>query len=66
MISDVKLSVATDLRLEFRDLLNYGLFLPPANGKAGKFLQEERQLRDYPFSCSVGHLEVCYFTSLFF
>ncbi|KAL5970387.1 SH3 and multiple ankyrin repeat domain protein 3 [Taenia solium] len=60
MILDIKLSVATDLRLEFRDILNYGLFLPPANGKAGKFLQEERQLRDYPFSCSVGHLEFKY------
>ncbi|VDM31314.1 unnamed protein product [Hydatigera taeniaeformis] len=31
MISDVKLSIATDLQLDFRDILNYGLFLPPAN-----------------------------------
>ena len=62
IVSDVKLSIATDLNLEFRDILNYGLFLPPANGKAGKFLQEDRQLKDYPFSCSVGHLEVCCFS----
>ena len=61
IVSDVKLSIATDLNLEFGDILNYGLFLPPANGKAGKFLQEDRQLKEYPFSCSVGHLEVYFF-----
>lgn len=59
LISDVKIAIITDLRLEFRDILNYGLFLPPASGKAGKFLQEDRQIKDYPFSNSVGHLEVC-------
>ncbi len=58
-ISDVKLSIVTDLCLDFRDILNYGLFLPPVNGKAGKFLQEDRFLREYPFSGSVGQLEVC-------
>ncbi|KAM3178264.1 hypothetical protein ACTXT7_002904 [Hymenolepis weldensis] len=60
IISDVKISIATDLHLEFRDILNYGLFLPPANGKAGKFLQEDRQLKEYPFTSSVGHLEFKY------
>ncbi|VDD76500.1 unnamed protein product [Mesocestoides corti] len=48
------------MRLDFRDILNYGLFLPPQNGKAGKFLQEDRLLKDYPFSDSVGHLELKY------
>ena len=30
----------------------------PANGKAGKFLDEERQLKEYPFPGPVGALEV--------
>ena len=34
---------------EVREGFNYGLFLPPCNGRAGKFLLEERAFRDYPF-----------------
>ncbi len=30
------------------DGLNYGFYLPPSNGKAGKFLEEERLFSDYP------------------
>jgi SH3/ankyrin repeat-containing protein len=41
-----------------KESFNYGLFLPPSNGKAGKFLDEERRLGDYPFSGPVGYLEV--------
>lgn len=29
------------------NVINYGLFIPPANGKAGKFLDEERLLASY-------------------
>lgn len=43
---------------ELKESFNYGLFVPPANGKAGKFLDEERHLTDYPFSGPVGYLEV--------
>ncbi|VDL18378.1 unnamed protein product [Hymenolepis diminuta] len=62
IISDVKISIVTDLHLEFRDILNYGLFLPPANGKAGKFLQEDRQLKEYPFTkvCVIFLYLLCY------
>jgi SH3/ankyrin repeat-containing protein len=37
---------------------NYGLFLPPCDGRAGKFLLEDRPLRDYPFHDCVPYLEV--------
>ena len=43
---------------ELEDSFNYGLFQPPLNGRAGKFLDEERRLAEYPFQASVGHLEV--------
>jgi hypothetical protein len=38
--------------------MNYGLYLPPANGRAGKFLLEERLLDDYGLSGPVAQLEV--------
>lgn len=31
-----------------KDVLNYGLFQPASNGRDGKFLDEERLLREYP------------------
>ena len=43
---------------ELDESFNYGLFLPPVNGRAGKFLDEERRLSEYPFQGSVGTLEV--------
>lgn len=51
--------VSFELKLqELKESFNYGLFAPPCNGKAGKFLDEERPLSDYPFSGPVGYLEV--------
>ena len=44
---------------DLKDGLNYGLYSPPANGKAGKFLDEERMLKDYPLPGPIGYLEVC-------
>ena len=43
---------------ELKDGLNYGLYSPPINGRAGKFLEEERPLRDYPLPGPIGFLEV--------
>jgi len=40
------------------DGINYGLFCPAFNGRAGKFLEEERQLKDYPLHAPIGLLEV--------
>lgn len=45
---------------ELKESFNYGLFCPPQNGKAGKFLDEERRLGDYPFNGPVGYLELKY------
>uniref|UniRef100_A0A182XB00 SH3 and multiple ankyrin repeat domains protein n=1 Tax=Anopheles quadriannulatus TaxID=34691 RepID=A0A182XB00_ANOQN len=47
-------------RHELKESFNYGLFSPPSNGKAGKFLDEERRLGDYPFNGPVGYLELKY------
>ena len=37
------------------DPLNYGLYLPPTGGKAGKFLDEERPLDDYKLQGKTIH-----------
>ena len=50
--------IVTLLFQELENSFNYGLFQPPLNGRAGKFLDEERRLSEYPFQGSVGHLEV--------
>jgi len=46
------------LQSSLKDELNYGLYLPESNGRSGKFLDEERPLRDYPLSGPVALLEV--------
>ena len=38
------------------DPLNYGLYLPPSGGKAGKFLDEERPLDDYKLQGKTIHI----------
>jgi hypothetical protein len=45
---------------ELKESFNYGLFYPPSNGRAGKFLDDERPLSDYPFNGPLGYLEVSY------
>ncbi|KAK7494551.1 hypothetical protein BaRGS_00014204 [Batillaria attramentaria] len=45
---------------DLRDALNYGLYLPPMNGRAGKFLEEERFLKEYPLQGPIGFLEFKY------
>jgi len=37
-----------------KDVLNYGLFQPASNGRDGKFLDEERLLREYPQPVNKG------------
>eukprot|EP00794_Sanderia_malayensis_P012635 gene12636-13933_t len=39
------------------DPLNYGFYMPPFKGKTGKFLDEERLLKDYPAEGYGDHLE---------
>ncbi|CAF0970670.1 unnamed protein product [Adineta ricciae] len=45
---------------ELTDPLNFGLYLPPCNGRAGKFLDESRCLREYPLNGPVSYLEFKY------
>ena len=43
-----KQRVLCSLSQSLKDVLNYGLFQPASNGRDGKFLDEERLLREYP------------------
>ncbi|XP_050079533.1 uncharacterized protein LOC126567348 [Anopheles maculipalpis] len=60
IVWDVKQQCLASLPKELKESFNYGLFSPPSNGKAGKFLDEERRLGDYPFNGPVGYLELKY------
>ncbi|XP_059006566.1 SH3 and multiple ankyrin repeat domains protein 2 isoform X2 [Mustela lutreola] len=43
-----KQRILCSLTQSLKDVLNYGLFQPASNGRDGKFLDEERLLREYP------------------
>ncbi|XP_058244438.1 SH3 and multiple ankyrin repeat domains protein 3 isoform X6 [Hemibagrus wyckioides] len=43
-----KQRILCSLNQSLKDVLNYGLFQPAYNGKAGKFLDEQRTLKEYP------------------
>ncbi|XP_023939289.1 SH3 and multiple ankyrin repeat domains protein 3 isoform X2 [Bicyclus anynana] len=60
LVWDVKQQCLAALPKDLKESFNYGLFCPPVNGKAGKFLDEERRLGDYPFNGPIGHLELKY------
>lgn len=49
-----KQRILCTLNQSLKDVLNYGLFQPASNGRDGKFLDEERVLRDYPQPISKG------------
>ncbi|GFQ67360.1 protein shank, partial [Trichonephila clavata] len=59
-IWDIKEHIIDSLPKELKENFNYGIFCPPINGKAGKFLDEQRPLADYPFYGSVGYVELRY------
>ena len=40
------------------DGLNFGLYLPESNGRSGKFLDEERQLKEYSLPGPIAQLKV--------
>ena len=52
------LKKTNDFSQDLKDSINYGLYCPPMNGRAGKFLDEERLLREYPLQGPIGFLEV--------
>nr|XP_033784491.1 SH3 and multiple ankyrin repeat domains protein 2 isoform X2 [Geotrypetes seraphini] len=49
-----KQRILCSLNQSLKDALNYGLFQPACNGRDGKFLDEERFLREYPQPMSRG------------
>uniref|UniRef100_A0A665V160 Talin N-terminal F0 domain-containing protein n=1 Tax=Echeneis naucrates TaxID=173247 RepID=A0A665V160_ECHNA len=49
-----KQRILCTLNQSLKDVLNYGLFQPASNGRDGKFLDEERILREYPQPISKG------------
>ncbi|KAI4880303.1 hypothetical protein NFI96_004243 [Prochilodus magdalenae] len=49
-----KQRILCTLSQSLKDVLNYGLFQPASNGRDGKFLDEERLLREYPQPVSKG------------
>ncbi|KAK9400386.1 SH3 and multiple ankyrin repeat domains protein 3-like [Crotalus adamanteus] len=57
-----KQRILCTLNHSLKDVLNYGLFQPAFNGRAGKFLHEERLLREYPLNpeTPVPYLEFRY------
>ncbi|RNA05436.1 SH3 and multiple ankyrin repeat domains 3-like isoform X3, partial [Brachionus plicatilis] len=55
-----KQRVLSTLAKEVKDGLNYGFYLPPHQGRAGKFLDDWRKLREYSLSGPVAHLEFKY------
>uniref|UniRef100_A0A9J7YLL4 SH3 and multiple ankyrin repeat domains protein 3 n=1 Tax=Cyprinus carpio carpio TaxID=630221 RepID=A0A9J7YLL4_CYPCA len=57
-----KQRILCTLNQSLKDVLNYGLFQPAYNGKAGKFLDEQRTLKEYPFPAisPVPYLEFRY------
>ncbi|XP_065139664.1 SH3 and multiple ankyrin repeat domains protein 3 isoform X1 [Paramisgurnus dabryanus] len=57
-----KQRILCTLNQSLKDVLNYGLFQPAYNGKAGKFLDEQRTLKEYPLPAisPVPYLEFRY------
>ncbi|KAM6392561.1 SH3 and multiple ankyrin repeat domains protein 2 isoform 1-T2 [Pluvialis apricaria] len=49
-----KQRILCTLNQSLKDVLNYGLFQPASNGRDGKFLDEERLLREYPQPVNKG------------
>lgn len=49
-----KQQILCTLTQSLRDVLNYGLFQPAVDGRESGFLEEERPLKDYPFSTNKG------------
>jgi SH3/ankyrin repeat-containing protein len=50
--------MSLNISKELPDALNYGLYLPPSGGRAGKFLAEDRMVGDYGLPQPIAELEV--------
>ncbi|CAD5211232.1 unnamed protein product [Bursaphelenchus okinawaensis] len=58
LVWDIKRKLFASLPQQLPQSFNFGLFLPPCDGRAGKFLLEDRPLRDYPFHDCVPYVEL--------
>uniref|UniRef100_A0A183BWD6 ANK_REP_REGION domain-containing protein n=1 Tax=Globodera pallida TaxID=36090 RepID=A0A183BWD6_GLOPA len=58
LVWDIKRRLLHSLPQQLDKAFNYGLFLPPCDGRAGKFLLEDRHIRDYPFHDCVPYVEL--------
>jgi SH3/ankyrin repeat-containing protein len=58
LVGSAKQKLLTALNKEIKDGLNYGLYLPPFQGRAGKFLDDCRQLKEYSLAKPIANLEV--------
>lgn len=59
-VFSAKQRVLSTLAKEVKDGLNYGFYLPPFQGRAGKFLDDCRKLREYSLNGPMAHLEFKY------
>ncbi|KAI1720125.1 ankyrin repeats (3 copies) domain-containing protein [Ditylenchus destructor] len=58
LVWDIKRKLFESLPHTLPQSFNFGLFLPPCDGRAGKFLLEDRPIRDYPFHDCVPYVEL--------
>jgi len=59
LVAHAKQRILSTLNKEIKDGLNYGLYQPPFQGRAGKFLDDCRMLKEYSLQGPVANLEVC-------
>lgn len=57
---NVKQRFLQNLKKDLTDGQNYGLYIPPASCRSGKFLEEERCLREYPVTGGIKYFEFKY------
>jgi SH3/ankyrin repeat-containing protein len=57
---NAKQRVLATLAKEVKDGLNYGFYMPPYQGRAGKFLDDCRQLKEYSLNGPIAQLEFKY------
>ena len=60
LVWNAKQRVLSTLAKECKDGINYGFYLPPYQGRAGKFLDDCRKLKEYSLTGPVAQLEFKY------
>ncbi len=65
LVNHVKQRLLDEFGRQINDSINYGLFLPPTNGKNGKFLEEDRPISAYLTDESSFILEVRIFLIIY-